>query len=368
MIFISVLLMIILFIVAGITQFWLLAMIGVGLFAATILMYLMSTNDVFAAIVIILAAIGVPILYLHFEQSWILYISYIAIGLWINAGAITDNDVYSYWTIEGKIYKFWDEHATDFLIKLFSFLYAALWAGLAFIGTKIHQFLLIPSLYLIIRSIIVLVNASKYSLSHSFMLFDDIKDSFSSFSYKLKRLFSGSGYGRRFSWLSILFCVLTLGLSIGLSILETYNIYSDFVLRVANNGPTLLENSKWYVISKWIMEDGFAWVETLTDNLLTLLLVLPAGALMIVLFLAAGALETVLSLLWYIICLFCSLLIGIAAGFLGYVLAPLFVLVLILLTVLTFAKDYSILNRLFAILCTILSLLSCIYFFMVYFQ
>ena len=187
MIFISILLMIILFIIAGITQFWLLAIIGIGLFAATILMYLMSTNDIFAAIVIIIAAIGVPILYLSFGQNWILYVSYIAIGLWINAGAITDNDVYSYWTIEGKIYKFWDEHATDFLIKLFSFLYAAVWAGLAFLGTSFQWFLIIPSLYLIVRSIIVLVNASNYSLSHSFMLFDEIKDFFSSVGYGFKK-------------------------------------------------------------------------------------------------------------------------------------------------------------------------------------
>lgn len=367
MIFISILLMVILFIIAGVTQFWALAIIGIGLFAATILMYLMSTNDILAAIVIILAAIGVPILYLTYGQNWILYISYIVIGLWINSGAITDNDVYEYWTIEGKIYRFWDEHATDFLIKLFSFIYAAFWAGLAFIGTSFHWFLIIPSLYLIVRSVIVLVNASNYSLTHSFTLFEDIKDSFSAIGDFFRNLFSGS-YGRRFSWVSILLCILVLGLSIGLSLLETYHIYSNFVLSVANNGSTLLENSKWYVISGWVMDEGFAWVESLADNLLTLLLVLPAGALMIVLLLTAGAFETVLSLLWYIICLFCSLLIGIAAGFLGYVLAPLFVLVLILLTVLSFAKDYSIFNRIFGILCSIASLLSCIYFFMVYFQ
>ena len=174
MIVISFLLMLVLFIIAGATQFWLLAMIGVGIFVITLLTYLMATNDIFGAIVIMLLAIGAPIIYLKTEQSWILYVIYIAIGLWINAGTITDNDVYIEWTFEGKIYEFFDEKATDFLINLYSFICAAIWGGLAFIATKFLWFLLIPSLYLVVRSIIILAKSSNYSLTHSFSLFGSL--------------------------------------------------------------------------------------------------------------------------------------------------------------------------------------------------
>ena len=80
MIVISFLLMLVLFIIAGATQFWLLAMIGVGIFVITLLTYLMATNDIFGAIVIMLLAIGAPIIYLNTGESWILYVIYIAIG------------------------------------------------------------------------------------------------------------------------------------------------------------------------------------------------------------------------------------------------------------------------------------------------
>ena len=77
MIVISFLLMLVLFIIAGATQFWLLAMIGVGIFVITLLTYLMATNDIFGAIVIMLLAIGAPIIYLNTGESWILYVIYI---------------------------------------------------------------------------------------------------------------------------------------------------------------------------------------------------------------------------------------------------------------------------------------------------
>ena len=121
MITIAFLLMLVLFIAAGATQLWVLAMIGGGIFLITLLMYLMATNDVLNAIVIMIVAIGTPILYYDIKQSWVLYVSYIAIGLWLNSGSITDNDVYIEWTFEGKVYDFFDERATDALIHLFSF-------------------------------------------------------------------------------------------------------------------------------------------------------------------------------------------------------------------------------------------------------
>ena len=69
MITISFLLMFVLFIIAGATQFWLLAMIGVGIFLVTLLTYLMAVNDILSSIVIMIVAIGAPILYLQTNQS-----------------------------------------------------------------------------------------------------------------------------------------------------------------------------------------------------------------------------------------------------------------------------------------------------------
>ena len=42
-----------------------------------------------------------------------------------------------------KCMSFFDDRATEFLINLFSFIYAAIWGGLAFVGTKYHWFLII---------------------------------------------------------------------------------------------------------------------------------------------------------------------------------------------------------------------------------
>ena len=52
MITIAFLLMLVLFIAAGATQLWVLAMIGGGIFLITLLMYLMATNDVLNAIAV----------------------------------------------------------------------------------------------------------------------------------------------------------------------------------------------------------------------------------------------------------------------------------------------------------------------------
>lgn len=367
MIFVSFLILVISIIAAGVTQLWWIAIVGAGIFVASILAYFMAVNDVFGAIVIMLAAIAAPVLYITYQQEWILYVSYIAIGLWINAGSITDNDVYLEWTFEGKIYEFFDERATDALISFFSFICAAFWGLLAYLGITFSWFLMIPSLYLVVRSIIIFIKAKDYYIGHDFTLISDIKSFFKNLKKGLKKFFKGDGHTKRkFSWLSFILCIVLLALSVGLSYLEKYHLFSEFVNGILNSSGSLFESSQWYVISGAIMTEGFAWVGTLADNLLTLLLLLPAGALVIVLLIGAAILETGLSVIWLLFCLLWSLIVAGAGYFLGLVLSPLLSLALLVLTIVTFTRHNSFINRLIALLCTTVSVFSCIYFFSVF--
>ena len=365
MIVISFLLMLVLFIIAGATQFWLLAMIGVGIFVITLLTYLMATNDIFGAIVIMLLAIGAPIIYLKTEQSWILYVIYIAIGLWINAGTITDNDVYIEWTFEGKIYEFFDEKATDFLINLYSFICAAIWGGLAFIATKFLWFLLIPSLYLVVRSIIILAKSSNYSLTHSFSLFEDIGNFFRSFGNGVKNFFVGGRYsGRRFSWLTFLLPIILIGLSCTLVYFERNNAYSNF-------GKTL-EICELFSITEWFHFTSAIWewipevCEELSDALPFFgdILSLPLGLLLLIFNLFVAIIECFLSLIWVIICLLVDELFPFIIGFfLIYIVPVLLPLGLLILLILSFTLNHSTFNRLWMILLFLLGAVGCYYYF-----
>ena len=365
MIVISFLLMLVLFIIAGATQFWLLAMIGVGIFVITLLTYLMATNDVFGAIVIMLLAIGAPIIYLNTGESWILYVIYIAIGLWINAGTITDNDVYIEWTFEGKIYEFFDEKATDFLINLYSFICAAIWGGLAFIATKFSWFLLIPSLYLVVRSIIILAKSSNYSLTHSFSLFEDIGNFFRSFGNGVKNFFVGGRHsGRRFSWLTFLLPIILIGLSCTLVYFERNNAYSNF-------GKTL-EIAELFSITEWFHFTGAVWewipevCEELSDALPFFgdILSLPLGLLLLILNLFVAIIECFLSLIWVIICLIVDELVPFVIGFfLVYIVPVLLPLGLLILLILSFTLNHSTFNRLWMILLFLLGAVGCYYYF-----
>lgn len=365
MIALSLIAMLVLVIVAASTQFWLLAIIGVGIFAVTLLMYLMALNDVFNAIVIILVAIAAPILYLKTNQSWILYVSYIAVGLWLNAGTITDNDVFIEWTLEGKLYYFFDERATDFLINLFSFIYAAIWGVLAFVGTKFSWFLIIPSLYLVVRSVIVLIKSRDYSLSHSFMLFEDIGNFFRSFGRGVKNFFSGGRYsGRSFSWWSLIIALVLICLSVGLVFLESDNTYSDFgkSIHIAN----LSDSTRWFHFTSSIWDYIPEACENLSDSLPFFgdILAIPVAILLFLATVAVAVIEAALSLVWLIVILLIDYLIPfIIEGLLLYVLPCLLPIGVLILVILSFSRNRSIFNRVWSILCLVVSAIGCYYYF-----
>lgn len=365
MIIISLLIMIALIIAAGATQFWLLAYIGVGVFLITLLMYLMAINDVFNAIVLIIVAIAAPVLYLQFKQDWILYLSYIAVGLWINSGTITDNDVFIEWTFEGKVYEFFDERATDFLISLFSFIYAAIWGLLAFVSIQFGWFLLIPSLYLIIRSLVILIKARDYSLTHSFMLIDDVKDFFSSFKDGITNFFVGKRSSeRKFSWWNFILPILLVGLSIGLVYLEIDNTYSDF----SKN----LELTDLFSSSKWFYFTSVAWnlipeaCESLSDSIpfFGAILSIPLAIVLFILVVIVAIIEVVLSLIWVIICLLTDHLLPWIIGFtLLYIAPALLPIGALILLILSFTLNHSMLNRMLNIIGLIITAIGCYYYF-----
>lgn len=364
MIALSFLAMLILFIIAGATQLWLLAMIGVGIFLLTLLMYLMAINDVFSAIVIMIVAIGAPILYLNTQQSWILYVSYIALGLWLNSGTITDNDVFIEWTFEGKVYEFFDERATDALINLFSFLYAALWGVLAFIGTQHHWFLILPSLYLIVRSVIVLIKAREYSLSHSFMLFEDIGNFFKSVGSGIRSFFCGCGNSdRTFSWWNFLLPLVLVGLTVGLVFLESNNAYSNFA-KGLDDGE-LFASTSWFFFTSTIWNSIAVTCESLSESLPFFgdLLNIPLAILLFAVTVVVAVIEAILSLIWVIICLIVDEIVPFIIGFLLlYILPALLPIGLIILLTLSFTLNYSIFNRAWNILCVIVVGIGCYYY------
>ena len=364
MIALSFLAMLILIIAAGATQFWLLAMIGVGIFLLTLLMYLMSLNDIFNSIVIIIVAIGAPILYLHTGQSWILYVSYIALGLWLNSGTITDNDVFIEWTLEGKVFEFFDEKATDALIHLFSFIYAAIWGGLAFVGTQFHWFLILPSLYLVVRSVIVLVKAGDYSMNHSFMLFEDIKNFFKSVGSATRDFFTGSrNSGRTFSWWNFLVPILLLGLTVGLVLLERNNLYSGFAKGLTDG--ELFASTRWFFLTTGIWNYISVACESLSESLPFFgdLLNIPLAIILFAATVVAAVVEAVLSLVWLLICLIVDEIVPFIISFLLlYILPALIPIGMLVLMTLSFTLNHSIFNRIWNILSLIVIGIGCYYY------
>lgn len=364
MIALSFLAMLVLIIAAGATQFWLLAWIGVGIFLLTLLMYLMALNDVFSAIVIIVVAIGAPILYLNTAQSWILYVAYIALGLWLNSGTISNNDVFIEWTFEGKVYEFFDEHATDALINLFSFIYAAIWGGLAYLGTQFHWFMILPTLYLVARSVIVLVKSGDYSLSHSFMLFEDFGNSFKSFGSGIKSFFSGSGYSERhFSWWNLLAPLMLVLLTVGLVFLESGNLYSTFAKGLSDG--ELFASTKWFFCTSSIWNYISVACESLSDSLPFFgdLLNIPLAIILFAATVVVAVIEVVLSLIWVIICLIIDEIVPFIIGFLLlYIIPALLPIGMIVLLILSFSLNHSIFNRAWNILCMLAIAIGCYYY------
>ena len=364
MIALSFLAMLVLVIAAGATQFWLLAIIGVGFFLLTLLMYLMALNDVLNAVVIMVVAIGAPILYLNTNQSWIIFVSYIALGLWLNAGTITDNDVFIEWTFEGKIYEFFDERATDALIHLFSLIYAALWGVLAFVGTQYHWFLIIPSLYLVVRSVILLIKARDYSLSHSFMLFEDIGNFFKSFGSGVKNFFTGSrSSGRTFSWWNFLIPIVLVGLSVGLVLLESGNLYSGFAKGITDS--ELFASTKWFFFTSSIWNYIAVACENLSESLPFFgdLLNIPLAVILFAATVVVAIIEVLLSLIWVIICLIVDEIIPFIITFLLlYILPALLPIGLIVLLILSFTLNHSIFNRAWNILSLLVIAAACYYY------
>lgn len=365
MITIAFLLMLVLFIAAGATQLWVLAMIGGGIFLITLLMYLMATNDVLNAIVIMIVAIGTPILYYDIKQSWVLYVSYIAIGLWLNSGSITDNDVYIEWTFEGKVYDFFDERATDALIHLFSFIYAAIWGFLAYLGTEYLWFLPIPSIYLVVRSLIVLIKSRDYYAVHSFMLFKDIGNFFRSFGYGIKRFFTGGrSSGRNFSVWNLFIPLILVGLAVGLVFLEKNNSYSNFAktLELTN----LFDSSSWFHFTLLSWNNIQVVCESLSDSLPFFgdLLSLPLAALLFIVTVGIAVIELILSFIWVLICLIVDKLIPFIIGFLLLYIAPaLLPIGILVLLILSFTLNHSIFNRIWNILCVIIIGICCYYYY-----
>lgn len=366
MILLAFLIMVIAIIAAGATQIWLIAFIGIGLFVGTILMYFMSVNDIFGNIMILLSAIAVPALFIYFRQAWILYVGYIAIGLWINAGSITDSDVYTEWTFEGKIYLFWEERATDFVIHLNSLITAAVWAGFAWLSLQFSWFFFLPPLYLIVRSIIVFIKANDYYLTHTFNLGSDIKNFFKSAKRGFKKFFKGDGSSRRkFSWWNFLVCILLLGVSITLTIIEKEHIYSNFCKSITDIFSDPFSNSLWFPITNAIWEATPEWTSSLGEAIPFFgdLLALPLYLVCLLLNGIVAIGEAILSLGWLIICFIAIILAMGFTYFLVYVVVPLFSLGLLILFILSMSRGYSIKNRLWSFLCLLVSIVSCYYYF-----
>ena len=366
MIILSLILMFILFIVAGATQLWFIAVIGVGIFLATVFMYLMALNDVFNSVMIIVIAIAAPILFLVYKENLILIISYIAIGLWLNSSTIMDNDIYSEWTLEGKIYYFWDERATDFLINLYTVFFTIIWGGLALIGIKFHWFLIIPSIYLVARSVIVLIKSREYSLNHSFTLVSDAKNSFESFLDGIKRLFTGgSRYNREFSWWNFILGFIVIILALGLILLERTNQYSEFAKNI--NFTNLFDSSKWFYFTKLIWNYIPVACENLSAKLLFFgdLLNIPLAIILFIVTVIIAIIEVVLSIIWIIIALILDEIIPFIIGFILLFIVPVLLPVgVIILIIRSFTTDQSLFNKIWSILSLIISAICCIIYFL----
>lgn len=365
MIVVSLLLMFVLFIIAGATQFWFLAFIGIGIFVATVLMYLMATNDVINSIVIIAVAIGAPVLYLIYKENLILIISYIAIGLWLNSSTIMDNDVYSEWTIEGKMFYFWEESATDFLINLFTVFFTIIWGGIALICIKFNWLLIIPTLYLVARSVFVLIKSRDYCLSHSFNLIDDTKDNFENLIDGIKRLFTGgSNYSREISWWNFGISFGLIILSIGLILLEKTNLYSNFAKDI--NFTNLFDSSKWFYFTQLIWNYIPVACENLSDKLLFFgdLLNIPVAIILFIATVVVAIIEVVLTIIWLIIALILDKLIPFIIGFiLLYIVPVLLPIGIVVLLVRSFTTDQSLFNKIWVICSLVISIICCYYYF-----
>lgn len=371
MVFLAFLLMVVAIIAAGATQIWLIAFLGIGLFIGAILMYFMSVNDLFGNIVIFLAAIAVPALYIYFRQAWILYVGYIVIGLWINAGSISDSDIYVDWTFEGKIYKFWDERATDFVIHLNSIVTAAVWAVFAWLSLEYSWFFFIPPLYLVVRSIIIFIKAHDYFLSHTFDLGTDIKRFFKSIKRGFSKFFTGARYSeRKFSWWNFLVCILLVGISITLMIIEKQHIYLNFCKSITEIFNDPFSSSLWFPLTNAIWEALPSFTESLGKTIPFFgdLLAIPVYLLGLILNGIVLLGEAVLSLFWLILCFVAIFLAMGFTYFLMYAVAPLFSLGLLLLFILSFTLCHSIKNRLWSFLCLLVSIACCYYFFTFMFE
>lgn len=343
----------ILAVIGCMTKFYLLAYIAIGIAGGAIIMGLMTDHGILSGVVTILVAIAVPVLYLIFHEIWIVYVSYIFISMVINADAILDCDQYDEYTIEGKLYRVWNKEASDNVYQFLIFFFMGLWVLFALIVQVWNVFLIVPSLYLIIRSVILIVHEVKENGFQKPDLGDAIRTV--GLSYKrLARLPRLSSYDGEFSAWAMILSLILLAASIALAVLESTHTYSGTLEMIANSPSNLWNNSMWFPGTQWLCE---VMVDDCNEYAFVVQFLAFFGMLV------AAVLEAALTVVWLLL-LFVYMLLAVAVMWTcGLAVPPLISVGLLVVTIMAFVRERSDVNRWISILCFLVSVVCCVIYF-----
>lgn len=342
----------ILAVIGCMTKFYVLAYIAIGIAGGAIIMGLMTDHGILSGVVTILVAIAVPVLYLIFHEIWIVYLSYIFISMVINADAILDCDQYDEYTIEGKLYRVWNKEATDNVYQFLIFFFMGLWVLFALIVQAWNWFLIVPSLYLIIRSVILIVHEVK---ENGFQK-PDFGDAIQTVGMSYKRLVQLprlSRYGGEFSAWAMILSIGLLALSVTLTILESNHVYTGMLDQLGKIPTNMYSCTEWFPGTQWmcaVMVGDFGSA--------FLVRVLAFFGMLV-----AAVLEAALSVVWIILIGVLVLLGFVLMAILGFAVSPLICVGLLVMIIMAFVRERSDANRWISILCFLASVVSCVFYY-----
>ena len=167
---------------------------------------------------------------------------------------------------------------------------------------------------------------------------------------------------RKFSFGLLILCIFLLACSLGLTVLEYFDLFTKNLFNSSNNIAQWPSQINWYYLTKFI------WFEKLTKvEDLFFLLVIPAALFWGIINILAVLVDTVLSLLTLIVILILMIITGVLGFVVGIGIQPLFIFLSILIIIRSRKNDYTFFNKFFSYLTNILIVLSTILFFILAF-
>ena len=168
---------------------------------------------------------------------------------------------------------------------------------------------------------------------------------------------------RKFSLWLLIACILLLVCSLGITVLEYFNLFTDNLFNSSNNIAQWPSQMDWFYLTK------FVWFEKLTKvEDLFFLLVIPAALFWGVVNLLAVIADLILSLLALIVILILMIITGVLGFVVGIGIQPLLIVLSVLATMSARRNDYTIFNKFFTYFTNTLIILSTVLFFILAFS